>query len=247
MADPTKPPPNWNFLDENSLGGDSAWITPVAGSRTIYDRNWMTNYTITFTTDCNRPVVLTFSGTGYLRVFINGSLLQDWVTPYPELQAIQFKPYCGCNVLTINLYNCFYGSPAAIIYTLDQDQTDCYSCPNSPVAYYNRDTCQCECVSSGGSCSNPAVRYYDYPICGCVCSPQHNDSYCPNGQYWNNKTCACKCPKKCCDPGYTQNPNNCNCEASCVQNTPCLPGFEWNTTLCKCVSHCKNIISCSST
>ncbi len=85
-SDPTSPPPNWNFLNQNSLGGNTVWITPVSGSKAIYDRYWLTNYTITFTTDCNRPVKFIVAATGYLRVFLNGTLIQDWLPSWPSIQ-----------------------------------------------------------------------------------------------------------------------------------------------------------------
>ncbi len=182
------------------MGGSSIWKTPVAGSSNIYPRYWLTYYTITFSTDCLiNPVNLAIASTGYFQIYLNGSLIEDWQSPWPSITRFQFAPLCGCNKLTVIVWSYWWSSPSAIIYSLTQNTAGCYDCPNLGATFYNRDTCRCECSATG--CLNSAMTLSASPSCSCQCSPQRSDSYCKYNQFWNMQTCSCQCKKACCKSG----------------------------------------------
>lgn len=183
-------PTDWNFLSLNSLGGSSKWIYPN-GTFKIYPRYWITTYTIKFYIDCPKNgVSLHFATTGTSFVYLNGHLLLSWYYPYPSVHQLNLQEpelVCGCNILKIIVYNFYYQSPAALIYSLSQSTTGCYNCTNLGVSFYNKTSCKCEC-SSKGSCSNPLMFWADYPQCGCMCK---KSLICPKGKYYNYATCKC--------------------------------------------------------
>ncbi len=134
-------PSNWNFINQNSLGSSTKWLTPSGDGR-MYSLGWLTTYSITFTTDCpQNGVTLKFAATGSSFVYLNGHQLLSWGLPWPTIHTVSLsKPelICGCNTIKILVYNFFYPSPAALIYVLNQNTTNCYNCQNLGVSYYNR-------------------------------------------------------------------------------------------------------------
>jgi hypothetical protein len=137
------------------------------------------------------------ASTGLYQVSFNGVQIQGWSSPWPQTITLTLKPICGCNTLIITVYNYYYPSPSAIIYSLTQSTSGCYNCPNLGVTFYNRDTCSCQCASTS-YCQSTAMRWYDYPSCGCKCINQLSDSACSSLKYWNLQTCSCQCHSKCC-------------------------------------------------
>ena len=167
-------PANWDFLSMTSLGGSAKWVTPTS-DRIVRPQKWLTTYTITFTTDCpQNDVILKIAATGSLFVYLNGNIISSWLAPYPSTHQIKLKQpdlICGCNTVKVLVYNYYYASPVAMIYSLGQDKTGCYLCQNAGDSYYNRNTCRCEC-SFNCNCkdTHPLKIWRDYPTCGCRCS-----------------------------------------------------------------------------
>lgn len=64
--------------------------------------------------------------------------------------TFKLNPICGLNNLTIVAINKNSQWPGAVIFKLTQDQSNCYNCPKA--AYYNYDTCGCQCSSSDFTC-----------------------------------------------------------------------------------------------
>lgn len=79
MSSSSASPSNWSFLSQKSLGGSSTWMTPNSTSSYVYPKQWITNYTVTFNTDCpQNPVTITISATGWFTVLLNGTVLINW-------------------------------------------------------------------------------------------------------------------------------------------------------------------------
>jgi hypothetical protein len=180
------PPTDWAFLDMMSLmvpGGE--WVSPAMGR--LLPIGHMTEYNIKFTPACNQnDVELRFSATGSAFVYINDKFLQSWSLPYPKTHMITIDSKdlkCGCNNVKIMVYNYYFESPAALIYTLQQDN-EC-SCQNEELTFYNKDTCQCECINEY-ECKNPLKKWHGYPTCGCKCS---NIKECAAEAEFNRKSC----------------------------------------------------------
>lgn len=143
---PSVPPVSWNFLKDHSLGGSSQWIYPK-GSFEILPKKLISTYTITIDTDCPQGgVTLIFSTTGVSFVYLNDKLLLSWGSPYSKVNKLFLQApdlLCGCNILKIKVYNCYYASPNGLIYSLKKHTKNCYNCNNLGVTYYNKKTCQC--------------------------------------------------------------------------------------------------------
>ena len=203
---------DWTFIQgqKSQLTGTN-WKFP-GNDYQLYPVGYQTSFTITFNTDCpHSPVKLTFAACGYAFVYINGHLVQTWLPPYPSYHTITIPQHllkCGCNTIKILVYNFCCPTPAAITYTLSQDVSHCYNCNNTGVTFYNRTSCQCECVEEC-ACKNSMRRWYGYPACGCKC--RDGPKTCPSGQYWDWSTCNCTCGRKCCPQGYKQDPSTCGC------------------------------------
>ena len=114
---------------------------------------------------------------------------------------------CGCNELTIQVYNYDMSSSAALIYSLRQSKEGCYECNNLGVTFYNKKTCQCEC-SSSSDCKDKKMSWFGYPACGCKCTKELK---CLEGKYFNMQSCSCDCEPKCCRKGYFHNNITCDC------------------------------------
>jgi hypothetical protein len=131
-------PSSWDFLDRNTLGGNAKWVTPTA-DRIVRPLRWLVTYTITFTTDCpQNEVILSISATGSLFIELNGKLLRSWLNPYlltHQIKLSQPDLVCGCNKIKVTVYNYYYASPVAMIYSLSQDKSKCYECQNSGDAF----------------------------------------------------------------------------------------------------------------
>lgn len=214
-AQPTEPS-SFDFLDTNSLGSSEKWVFPTP-VRVVYPLKFLTTYTIVFTTDCPKnDLILEFSATGSFFVMVNGKLRSSWGVPFPNTDRLTISASdltCGCNTIKVIVYNNFFASPLGLIYSLSQDKTGCYVCQNTGDAYYNRDSCQCEC-SFGANCkaANPLKVWRDYPTCGCRCAAL---GLCSQKFYWNDKSCSCECKHKCCPAGYVLDKKTCSCISLC--------------------------------
>ena len=212
---PTAPASN-NFLNQNSLGGNSKWIFPSAEKK-IYPLRWITHYTITFTTDCpHKDVLLSIASTGSFFVYINNILVKSWAEPYPQTHQVTIPKEhlkCGCNKIKVIVYNFYFPSYSAIIYGLSQDKTGCFTCRNQGDTFYNYNTCKCECAfQSACESANSLQVWRDYPTCGCRCAAM---AMCSKGFFWNSRTCDCECTKKCCPLGQVQDSKTCQCVKQC--------------------------------
>jgi hypothetical protein len=194
-------------------------------------------YTITFQIDCpQKEVTLQFSSTGSGFVFLNGQPIASWILPYPyqQVSSLTLKQpnlQCGCNKLTILVYNYYYSSPAALTYSLSQNSAGCYDCQNTGVTFYNRKTCQCEC-SAQQQCSNALMEWKQYPACGCGCKA--NTKLCAVGRYFSQQSCQCECREKCCPDNQRWDKDQCDCVPACSVAQQCRTNFYWNNQTCKC-------------
>lgn len=104
-------PTSWSFLQQNQLGGSSAWIYPN-GQFQILPKFKVTTFTIKFYTDCPQSDVnFAFATTGVAFVLLNGNLIKNWALPYPQIHKLTLsKPdlLCGCNRLKIVVYNYYF-------------------------------------------------------------------------------------------------------------------------------------------
>lgn len=249
VSAPTQPS-NWNFLKDSSLGDSSKWVSPD-GSFAVKPIGYLATYTITFYTDCpQNGVTLYYATTGSSYVQLNGEWILTGDYPFPSTKphkVLLKQPTlkCGCNVIKVLVYNAWWASPAALIYSLSQDTTGCYNCTNLGVTFYNKNTCQCECASEACDCKNTAKTWFNYPYCGCVCS---KSLICAANKYFNRQTCTCDCQPKCCPAGYVQDPSTCECRRQiyCFRVELCKVGYTWDSIACQCVPKCKNVQICPS-
>jgi hypothetical protein len=135
----------------------------------------------------------------------------DWYTIY----RFTIKVKCGVNVIQITVGNKLTGSPAALIFAVIQNQSECYTCKGSS-SFYNKNTCKCECLDK---CDCPKKYIWnDYPICGCKC-PKVME--CSGKKYFNSDTCCCDCKPIACLPYYEQDKDDCNCKLKCKNVKVC--------------------------
>lgn len=101
----------------------------MKGSWQIWPKWWISTYEITFATDCPKnPVSITLSATGFFQVYLNDTLIKNWQSPWPNIVTFNFTPLCGCNRLKIVVFNFWWPSPSATIYSLFQSTKGCYDC-----------------------------------------------------------------------------------------------------------------------
>lgn len=200
------------------------------------------DYAVLFTefyVDCSKvAATLIITADDSFSVSLNGGTPYtgcDWQRIYKfNLDCLK----CGVNTLTIKVTNTGKNSPAAVIFAVVQDQTNCYNC-SSPLSYYNKKTCQCECIDHCDCTSiNPCYTFFDYPICGCKCKKVE---CCPPYQYFNEDTCKCECQPAACLPGYKFDNSSCKCVSNCPKQD-CDDCHVWNPYQCKCV--CPNVLIC---
>lgn len=231
-------PADASYLKTNPVGGNSKWIysTDKASAPAIFPIGTWLSFSSKIYTDCpQKPATLWVSAWGwnYYVIYLNGNYVADgW--GWNGLQSFSLNLNCGCNDLVIYVYS-YCACSAGICFNVKQDTTDCYACKNEGVTFYNRDTCQCECVSKCTSCSYPLQSWFDYPTCSCMCSPKLEKVCSPN-QYYNKQTCECQCSKVCCKPGFVQDPKSCKCVKDLVICTAdlCWNGKPRNPLNCEC-------------
>ena len=216
-------PLRWDLLWQNPIGGNCKWVHPK-GQIQILPKLWTSSYGITFESDCpQNPAQLSFSVTGVGFVYLNGQLVHSWYVPFQvhHLQLSGLK--CGTNKVKIVVYNYYFSSPCALLYSISQSTANCYQCRNEGVTFYNKRTCQCECVDPPHTCFNPLTSYFGYPKCGCACTTQQ---ICPSNRFWNPQSCAGDGNSKCCPRGYYQDKATCECKkyTLCVKQI-CKPGY----------------------
>jgi hypothetical protein len=157
------------------------------------------------TADCTSEAYLTIVADDSFTATLNGCETfkgQNWRTVF-RFCLKNLK--CGVNTLVITVENSGANTPAALILAVTQDQSNCYNC-KSPASFYNRNTCQCECIDKC-ACSSKYC-WKDYPICGCKC-PKYET--CSANRYFNEDSCCCECRPIACLPGFQQDKSSCAC------------------------------------
>ena len=208
--------PYHNTNNPNHLPG-AQWVWKTGG------QSWADGDTLTFESvfysDCSSaPVILKITADNEFNASLNGGAQvtgNNWRVIFTyTLSGV----VCGANRLRITVVNRDGNSPAALIFLVEQDQSQCYQCATA-LSFYNRNTCQCECTK-GCSCfpTNPLFQWKGYPVCGCQCARIQN---CADNQFFNQNTCGCQCKPKACLSGLRQSQRTCNCEPD---NKPGFPG-----------------------
>jgi hypothetical protein len=157
------------------------------------------------TADCTSEAYLTIVADDSFTATLNGCETfkgQNWRTVF-RFCLKNLK--CGVNTLVITVENSGANTPAALILAVTQDQSNCYNC-KSPSSFYNKNSCQCECIDKC-KCSSKYC-WKDYPICGCKC-PKY-ETFSAN-RYFNEDSCCCECRPIACLPGFQQDKSSCAC------------------------------------
>jgi hypothetical protein len=116
---------------------------------------------------CAGPLTLTIAAFGSYSVWWDYTNVLN-ATNYLKATQISLKSSCGSHNLTIVVTKTSPAPYSGLIYSLSQDQSNCYKCSRNAV--WSQSTCSCECLSS---CDCPRnKKWADYPICGCVCPPR---------------------------------------------------------------------------
>ena len=224
--------PYHNANSANHLPG-AQWVWKSGG------QSWADGDTATFESvfyaDCSSaPVILKITADNEFSASLNGGAAVSGNNWRHIFTFTMSGLVCGANKLQIKVVNRDTNSPAALIFLIQQDQSQCYQCA-TPLSFYNRNTCQCECTK-GCSCApaNPLFQWSGYPVCGCQCAQTLK---CNEAQYFNQNTCGCKCKPKACFDGFKQDANSCGCVAICPE------GRVWSQAENRCV--CSNVRECA--
>lgn len=234
-----------NANQPDFLGTGAKWIwNNVADG---WPEGYQNTFQAVFYADCPKvQATLTVAADNLYEAFLNGvSVLSgdNWMVPNSKMISLK----CGENNLTIVVTNLHPGTPAALIYSITQDQTNCYGCP-SALTSYNSATCSCECVNGNAkSCNcqalNPNWVWQPAPVCGCSCPKIPKCNY---NQEFNANTCSCECKRKNCPFGFPQNKLTCQCgrETVCPEIGICAKKNNvWNPSICACT--CPKLSNCN--
>lgn len=137
-------PSNFNFLDEKPLGNTAKWVSASSNQKNSIGLLSLTTFTINYNTFCPNQVNLLIAASNIFRVFHNNNLVQGWSFPWPSIHRIPLSPLCQCNTIRVEVFNLWYPSPAAIIYSLTQNTNGCFKCPIT-TQFWNYQSCKCEC------------------------------------------------------------------------------------------------------
>jgi len=188
----------------NYLGNGAQWIW--ANSSDSWAAGTSETYQTLFFSDCyQEPAILSITAQSTFSAYLNGVLVATG--SYPTISSISISLTCGQNNLTVVATVTAAATPAALIFSITQDQTNCYICNGNPGAYYNHTTCSCQC-SSTCSCA-AAQSWVAYPTCGCSCPTTLT---CAAPLYLNQQTCSCQCFPLTCPTNYTQSAVTCDCK-----------------------------------
>lgn len=139
-----------NQKNPNKLGTGAKWLwsnlykngryVPCGATHTFYS---------TFKTSCpQKSATLKITADNEFHAYINGGdkdihgkqmVGNCWNNVY----TFEVKLNCGVNSLKVIVKNNHQNSPAAVVFSVIQDQSDCRNCGNSLGTYYNQDTCKC--------------------------------------------------------------------------------------------------------
>jgi hypothetical protein len=126
---------NFNYISYNAQ-----WLWKAGGE------SWPSQDTVVFRSqfyaDCQSPATLIITADNIFYASLNGGSAytgNDWTKKY---QFTLSKLTCGINILIFTVINKDPKTPAALIFAVIQDQTNCYGC-KSLLSYYNLNTCRC--------------------------------------------------------------------------------------------------------
>ena len=149
------------------LGTSAKWIW-LNGSDSWPDTFTATFQTLYYSTCPSVTATLTVSGDNVITAYSNGIVVgsdSSWRSP----KSFNMKLKCGVNNLTNVVTNYVKDSPAALIFSVSQNQNKCsYQCGPAS-SYFDFKTCQCQCISTY-ACSDKNKEWVGYPVCGCKCT-----------------------------------------------------------------------------
>jgi len=142
----------------NSQGNSSPVGTTLIFNKMIY-------------LSCAGPLTLSIAAFGNYQVWWDGANIFNG-NNYGSIATTSPSTKCGSHNLTIVVTKT---SPklSGLIYSLSQDQSNCFNCNSN--GFWNQNTCSCQCLQ-GNLCGCPTIPgskslkvWSDYPTCACTC------------------------------------------------------------------------------
>jgi len=213
----------FNTNDAGYLGAGTDWIWDQYGD--LSPKGTKLTFQSLFYMSCGSTPLLNISAEASFVAYFDGVQIgsgNNWKTIY----SFNLTGGCGSHNLTIVVTR-GSDSGAGLIFTVSQDQSNCFNCGSN--GFWNSNVCQCQCLSSCG-CTSPQT-WTGYPTCACQCpsliirvpvvpliasqTPISNIFLCPFGQVRSPTTCTCQCVEQWCPPRYYWNPtpSSCGCYA----------------------------------
>ena len=187
----------------NYLGNGAQWVW-LSGSDAWQD-GYQAIYHSTFYSDCpNSQALLSITADNLFAAYLNGDQV-GFGTNWQKTYTFKVNLNCGPNYFKVIATNLDEGTPAAVIYSFTQDQSQCYKCANK--AKYNKKTCKCEPFFPAPPCSQHPEQP-PKPVCV-------QTKACAIGKVWDPVKCACGCrdPPPRCGAGLRYDPITCGCIA----------------------------------
>jgi hypothetical protein len=132
----------WKSGGQGWLDGDSVWFETI------------------FFVDCTSgEITLKITADNEFSASLNGGAPvtgNDWNIVYSFTMS---GVACGVNMLRTRVINRHDHTPAALIFLIEQDQTQCYKCAGIS-SFYSRSTCQCECTNPWNRYPSNLMRNY---------------------------------------------------------------------------------------
>lgn len=206
-------PPGYTLVAEsyhttnnpNYLGNGAQWIW--LNGTSSWPIGFTAKFQALFYVDCPQVgAILKIAADDQFTANLNGATVGTG-TNWKEVCTFNVKLKCGWNELNVEVVNTYGYTPAALVFSIEQDQSNCYDCSRNPSAFYNRNTCQCEC-STKCACLSKFQNWFDYPTCGCKCKYPVD---CIPTRYWDNPSCSCLCKPIWCPKGLVQSSSTCLC------------------------------------
>lgn len=129
-----------NLNHPNYLGNQAKWIwasNPLAFPSATFVTH--------FYSDCPQATaVLRITAESSFTVYLNSVLIgsgNNWAQVY----LFKVNLICGKNHLEVLVNNKDRNCHPGLIFAVVQDQSECYNCKENPSAFYNPDTCSCQC------------------------------------------------------------------------------------------------------
>lgn len=217
-----------NIYHPNMLGSGTFWLwtsPDLATTRTL-------TFEHTFYATCTGASTLQVTADQNFKAYLDGRLIlsgNDWKSIY----SADIKLNCGSHNLTIEATGGYSQYGSGVIFSLKQDQSECFNCGLN--GFWDYDECKCKCLTVCG-CASPQ-RWLGYPACSCRCpsatilsDPPTQAAYyfllreqypgelmdpsCPQGQYFDERTCSCRCLPRYCPFRWRWNgdPDVCKCQ-----------------------------------